>query len=129
MGERVDLLARLRELIAGDGEGGRAAESRPAPSPPYGEDEEPPPGCEDVDEISCREAAERVYEYLDGELAEEEAEEVRCHVDACRRCYPMFNWERMFLDFVRSRAEREEANPELRQRVEALLEREAEGGG
>lgn len=124
MSDREGLLDRLRDLISGGG-GGSGAES--VPSPPYGEDEVPD-GCEGVEEISCEEAAERVYEYLDGELGEERAAEVRCHVEKCKRCYPMFNWERMFLDVVESRAGRAEPNPELRRRVEALLDREERRG-
>lgn len=125
MSDRTGLLDRLRELLAGRAVGAGEA-SADVPSPPYGEDETPP-GCEETEEISCREAAERVYEYLDGELAEEEAEEVRCHVEKCKECYPMYNWERMFLDFVHSRAAREEPNPELRESIENLLEREENG--
>ena len=38
----------------------------------------------------------------------------------------MYNWEQMFLDFIRESADRGEENPELRQKVEALLDRETE---
>lgn len=123
MSESDGLLARLRKLVAG---GGDDRPEEAVPSPPYDEDELPD-GCEDTEEISCREAVERVYEYLDGELGEERAEEVRCHVERCKRCYPMYNWERMFLDLVQDRADRGESNPELRRKVEALLEREEAG--
>lgn len=87
-----------------------------------------PEDCDETEEISCREAAERVYEYLDGELDEERARAVRCHVEKCKRCYPMYDWERMFLEFVQSRADRGESNPRLRRKVEALLDREERGG-
>jgi anti-sigma factor (TIGR02949 family) len=39
-------------------------------------------------DISCQEALQRLYEYLDGELAAEDTEEVRHHVEICARCYP-----------------------------------------
>lgn len=120
--ESPTLLRRLKELFSGGN--GETAGSEPAlPDEPGGESSE----CEDVEAISCSEAAEKVYEYLDGELDSERAREVRCHVEQCRRCYPMYNWEQMFLDFVRENADRAEANPELREKVEALLDREAEG--
>lgn len=125
MSERRGLLARLKALFGGDDAGGAASE---LPSPPYGEDEAPD-GCEDVEELSCEEAVQRVYEFLDDELTEAEAREVRCHVEQCKRCYPMYNWEKMFLEFVRGRADREERNPALRQRVEELLDREEAADG
>lgn len=121
-GEDATLLGRLKKLFTG-GNGGTAGSEPSLPQPPGGT----PSGCEDVEELSCQEAVERVYEYLDGELPEERAEEVRCHVEQCKRCYPMYDWERMFLDFIREQAERPEENPELRRKVEALLDREAEG--
>lgn len=117
-GKGSKLLRRLKELFTG-GNGG-TADSQPAL--PDGESSD----CEDVEDISCREAAERVYEYLDGELPRERAREVRCHVERCKKCYPMYNWEQMFLDFLRESADRPEENPELRRKVESLLDREAE---
>lgn len=80
--------------------------------------------CQEVDEISCREAVERVYEYLDDELGEGKAEEIRCHVETCKRCYPMYNWERLFLGVIRESVDRPESNSRLRRKVEHLLERE-----
>ena len=115
------LLRRLKELFTG-GNGGTAGSEPSLPDGPG----RPSAGCADAKEIPCSEAAERVYEYLDGELEPELAREVRCHVEQCKRCYPMYNWEQMFLDFVRESADRAEENPELRQKVEALLDREAE---
>ncbi len=119
--ESPTLLRRLKEMFTGGNDG--AAGSEPSlPDEPGDVSSE----CGDVEEISCPEAAERVYEFLDGELEPELAREVRCHVEQCKRCYPMYNWEQMFLDFIRESADRAEENPELRQKVEALLDREAE---
>lgn len=120
--ESPTLLRRLKELFAG-GNGGTADAEPSLPEEPG----ELSPECDEVAEISCSEAAEKVYEYLDGELEPERAREVRCHVEQCRRCYPMYDWEQMFLDFIRESADRAEANPELRRKVEALLDRETEG--
>lgn len=120
MSERPELLRRLLRLLGVGSNGGSAPGG---PAPPH--DGELPPGCEDVEEVSCEEAARRVYEYLDGELDEEEAERIRCHVEKCRRCYPMFDWERMFLEAVRERADRPEAVDELGRKVTRLLDEEA----
>lgn len=118
MSERSELLERLREILGLGGDG----TARPAArQPPY---DRPPPGCEDVDEIPCEEAAKRLYEYLDGELDGAESDEVRCHVEQCERCYPMYDWERMFLDVLRERGDRPETSERLRERVTRLLDRE-----
>lgn len=115
MPDRPALLQRLRELLGLAGEGGATPSTSPSADGPSS-------GCEDVAEITCDEAAKRVYEYLDGELDEERAEAIRCHVERCRRCYPMYDWERLFLDVLRERAERPEPSEELRRRVLQLLD-------
>lgn len=126
MSDTPGVLARLKALFGGDRAAGEPSDQ--VPSPPYGEGEMPE-GCEEVGEISCEEAVQRVYEFLDGELTDEKTREVRCHVEKCKRCYPMYNWERMFLEFVQGRASREESNPALREQVEELLDREETDGG
>lgn len=114
------LLERLQRLFRG-GNGGRA---KSQPSLPDTK-KDGSSGCNDGEKISCREAVDRIYEFLDGELTEEKAREIRCHVRQCDRCYPMYDWERMFLDYVRDRADHPEDNPKLRRKVESMLERRA----
>ncbi len=36
--------------------------------------------------IDCRYVAERIHRFLDGELTEVEADELRLHIDACEHC-------------------------------------------
>jgi anti-sigma factor (TIGR02949 family) len=120
MSERPELLGRLLRLLGMGSNGGSAPD---APEPPHGDGL--PPGCEDVEEVACEEAARRVYEYLDGELGEEDAETIRCHVEQCRRCYPMYDWERLFLETVGERADRPETSVELKRKVARLLDEEA----
>ncbi len=36
--------------------------------------------------IDCRFVEERVHQFLDGELTEREADELRLHIDACEHC-------------------------------------------
>jgi len=71
--------------------------------------------------ISCQEALEKVYEYLDGELGSPDQEKVREHVKICRQCYPLFDFERAFLDFVREKGFADEASDELLERVQAIV--------
>lgn len=121
MSRRVEVLERLRQLL-GFGTDGEPEPAQPRPP----DDGGLPPGCEDAPVIPCEEAARKVYEYLDGELADADAEAVRCHVEQCERCYPMYNWEQMFLDVLKERGERPEPSDQLRRRVAELLDREVD---
>ncbi|MFV1988662.1 MAG: zf-HC2 domain-containing protein [Gemmatimonadota bacterium] len=74
-----------------------------------------------VEMIPCEEAVRRVYEYLDGELDAQWTDRVREHIQVCRKCYPYFNFERIFLDHVRSQTIAPEASEQLERRIlEAL---------
>lgn len=80
---------------------------------------------EDTAELSCEETLARVYEYLDGELDLGDHEAVRRHLEKCRRCYPHFDFERLFLDYVHELGAAEERRPGLEERVRAMLEAES----
>lgn len=71
--------------------------------------------------ISCQQAVERVYEYLDGELDALATEQVREHIEMCRKCYPYFNFERIFVDHLRSRALKVSCSQELEDRILQIL--------
>lgn len=77
-------------------------------------------------ELSCEESLARVYEYLDGELDAGDSGSVRRHLEKCRRCYPYFDFERMFLDYVHEVGAGETRKPGLVDRVRELLDREAD---
>ncbi|MDX1395146.1 MAG: zf-HC2 domain-containing protein [Gemmatimonadota bacterium] len=78
-------------------------------------------GGETLDPISCAEAVEKVYEYLDGELDAGWTERVHRHIEVCRRCYPYFNFERIFLDHVRSLRLPDEHSERLERSVHRAL--------
>jgi hypothetical protein len=63
--------------------------------------------------ISCQDALERLYEYLDKELD-----------DSCSRCYPHLTFERTFLDVVRKTEPTEGPPEELKGRILELLAKE-----
>ena len=87
----------------------------------------PPGGGEpEIPELSCEESLARVYEYLDGELDSAAHEAVRRHLKKCRNCYPHFDFERLFLDYIHEVGAGESANPSLEQRVRELLARETD---
>ena len=71
--------------------------------------------------ISCEDALQLVHEFLDGELEDSSAEEVKAHFDVCQRCYPHLQLEAAFRDAVKRAAAGQTAPPELRDKVTALL--------
>lgn len=76
--------------------------------------------------ISCQEALERLYEYLDGELTAESAEQVRRHVEICDACYPEVKFTTEFRDALHRAAQGQPASPAgLRQKIAELLEKES----
>lgn len=72
-------------------------------------------------ELTCEESLARVYEYLDGELDADDQEAVRRHLEKCRNCYPHFDFERLFLDYVHELGAAEETRPGLEDRVREML--------
>jgi anti-sigma factor RsiW len=50
--------------------------------------------------MSCEEVLTRLWEYLDEELAAEEAAEVRLHLSDCLRCHSAYCCDRAFLDLL-----------------------------
>lgn len=73
----------------------------------------------------CARIRSRCHAYLDGELPAPERAEVRAHLEVCDPCQAGFERERTFLAAVAAGG-RETAPPDLRRRVEAVLE---SGGG
>jgi len=71
--------------------------------------------------ISCRDALDLIYEYLDGELEDVPEERVRAHFEACQRCFPRLKLEEAFRTAVQRATRGKAAPPELRSRVIALL--------
>src|ERR1051325_7976174 len=52
-------------------------------------------------DMNCRECKEHLYEYLDRELTPAVAEEIRQHIAECPPCGESFDFEQVFLTFVR----------------------------
>lgn len=50
--------------------------------------------------MRCEEVLLCLWEYLDQELAREEAEAVAAHLDHCGRCHPAYCWDRAFLELL-----------------------------
>ena len=50
--------------------------------------------------MRCEEVLLCLWEYLDQELAREEAEAVAAHLDHCGRCHPAYCWDRALLKLL-----------------------------
>lgn len=71
--------------------------------------------------MSCTEVLERIYEYLDGELTPDVEAHIREHLAMCRKCYPHFRHEEVFLRFLERRELLVKAPPPLRRRIMQML--------
>jgi len=78
--------------------------------------------------IDCREAGERLQDYLKRELTAELAIEVRVHLKRCRSCFHHARFEERFLQLLEERARRETCPGALRERILRALRDEAERG-
>ncbi|HEY6808000.1 MAG TPA: mycothiol system anti-sigma-R factor [Gemmatimonadales bacterium] len=67
--------------------------------------------------MKCRECLEHLYDYLDQELTPESEREIRRHLASCQPCGEQFDFEALFLKFVRARTRAQGAPPELKQRI------------
>jgi anti-sigma factor (TIGR02949 family) len=68
---------------------------------------------------------QRLWAFIDGELDTASGDQVRQHLEMCRRCYPRYDFQRAYFQLMeRMAAEPEPA--ELRSRVFQALLAEAE---
>jgi mycothiol system anti-sigma-R factor len=76
--------------------------------------------------MDCTDCLERLYSYLDRELAPAEVTEVRAHLDDCGGCEDSFVLEQRFLARVRDCCQVDVAPTELRTRIVARLRMESD---
>jgi mycothiol system anti-sigma-R factor len=76
--------------------------------------------------MDCADCLERLYSYLDRELAPAELTEVRAHLDDCGGCEDNFVLEERFLARVRDCCQEDVAPTELRTRIVAQLRMESD---
>lgn len=131
----LDALKRLLKALGlggvanGDASEGRTSPPGGAGSGPGagGRGAEPSGTCgsgEPVEMLSCPEALERLFEYLDGELETPTASQVRAHMEKCRRCYPRLQFETAFMEALTRARAGEEPPRDLRNRVVDALREE-----
>jgi len=80
-----------------------------------------------LDIYGCKEALDRIDDYVDRELGEEETKKVRQHLRLCHECARKFAFEQHFVDGVRKKID-SAVLPEdlsgLKSRVTSLLQKE-----
>jgi anti-sigma factor (TIGR02949 family) len=74
------------------------------------------------DELTCRQAFDRLEEYLDRELSAEETARVRAHLRICVQCTREFRFERLVLEALRDKVNRIRAPDGFQDRIVAALE-------
>lgn len=75
--------------------------------------------------IPCDRVVARLWEYVDGELEPASAAEISAHLDMCARCFPHYDFQRAYREFVR-RTRRQDVPAGLRRRVfESILAEES----
>ncbi len=78
--------------------------------------------------IRCEEAMARLWEFLDGELEDVEEAAVRKHLEVCNRCYPKYDFQRAYFEYMQRTSRRGEGSTDMRHELfQKLLEQEAGG--
>ena len=74
------------------------------------------------EELTCRQAFDRLEEYLDRELSSEEAARVQAHLKICAQCTREFRFERLMLEALRDKVNRIRVPDGLQGRIFAALD-------
>jgi len=80
----------------------------------------PPPGGM----VTCQEALDHLFEYLDGELEGEDQKKVRKHFEICQRCYPRLAFEKAFQEAIHRVRSGETAPERVKDQVLQLIQEE-----
>lgn len=71
--------------------------------------------------ITCTSCLEALHPYIDRELSDEDIVQVRDHLDACRGCLHLYQFEASLRRLVRVRCMEQQAPDSLRIRISACL--------
>ena len=74
--------------------------------------------------ITCRNCLQALHPYVDRELSDDDIQQVRLHLDACRGCLHLYRFEESLRRLVRVRCREQQAPEALRARVLARLAEE-----
>jgi mycothiol system anti-sigma-R factor len=71
--------------------------------------------------ITCPSCLQALHPYVDRELSDEDIVQVREHLDGCRGCLHMYQFEASLRRLVRVRCQEQQAPDTLRIRISACL--------
>jgi anti-sigma factor (TIGR02949 family) len=80
-----------------------------------------------VDRFTCEQVFQRLDDYLDRELTEQEIHLVREHLAVCEWCTKMYDFHGEVLDSLKQRLSRLPAPPSLLSRIHTALEKAVAG--
>lgn len=76
--------------------------------------------------MRCEDVLAHLWDFLDGELPSAEEAAVQRHLEACNRCFPQYDFQRAYLEFVGRLRGNEGTSPDFRRRLfQAILDEEA----
>jgi anti-sigma factor (TIGR02949 family) len=78
-------------------------------------------------EVDCRAAAEKLFDFLDGELDDAFVARLEKHVAECKHCFERADFERRFLEVIHAARNEEKCPKALRERVLSTLRAEGLG--
>jgi anti-sigma factor (TIGR02949 family) len=81
-----------------------------------------------LDPFTCREAFERLEDYVDRELVPEDLGRVEEHLKVCEMCAHEFHFEARVLEAIREKLRRVEVPAGLRERIAKLIASEGGNG-
>ena len=76
--------------------------------------------------MPCEEVVERLFEYLDEEMPDFESQQVKDHLEVCKKCYPRAEFERAFLEAVQKVKSGDACPDSVRRSILAAIEDEPE---
>jgi mycothiol system anti-sigma-R factor len=77
--------------------------------------------CGKEHETPCGEVLQRVFEYLDGEMAELDCAKIRVHLEECAGCLDEYHQDELLKAIVRRSCACETAPEDLRSRILASI--------
>lgn len=72
--------------------------------------------------MTCREAVDKLYEYLDNELDNVSSAQIKKHLDLCRLCCDHFEFEKTMKDLVHKCCQESKAPEILKDKIIGKLE-------
>ena len=75
----------------------------------------------DPDGVDCAQAIEKVYLYLDGEMADDDCATLRRHIEDCASCLREYGLEQAFKTLVARSCGCETTPPEVKERLMVRL--------